>query len=1521
MKSFRKLTVVLLAVFMMLTAVGVRAADEGFSDGGEPAGYEPGPVLNEPEDYSGDLLIDEHSEVRSGSLLSSPLRRQLEEDIDTLLNYQPIEVTTVNDVIYAVDDFLRSGGYDHSGDISAILQGSSELAAKANRIGLQQTGSELIEVIETSDNATGYIFVIDRTTVAFRVEDKNGEGIPGALVTISYKDTSGNQVTRSQYTTTGGLPGLCGFDQMQDIPYIMVDVQAENYRAQTILDKRVNAGDILYYRLEDSPENDVYLRCVDLAGKDMLTEDTGLWLVESNSKPLEMRVIVTATGSKSLPSSITLKDNSSERSIAVFSTYSQVTPGGTVSRMFSRTEDWMKQGNLLRQDDILLFDVGGSEQLLEYVKVRNALMQPGTSDEQLPLTGTDKKIPLTDVMGGNGIVNLTVNYLKIPVTIGVFPEGGFIIVATFDIESLSTKYSSLFEESWNPKTRSEGESVLEPFKQEFWRKADRFKSGTGQMNDSKKISLARDAYWSFNASFSLFCSGKYNEKTGNFDGSFGGIFDAKLSGGVTQYFLVSTPIVVPFYLGFNVFGEFKSSISANFLWNKLSDGIGAAFSAADHTLVQRYDLVTGLELYAGIGLKGVCSLEAAGGGTLDFAAVVGTVEEEHKDATRFLIDSFATLRVSGAIAFFSFNLFSKSFGPWRLYDTHPDNGNNGLYGETGDEVIGFVDTDLAATNENGTLLLTGDGEQMSHYKLNSLGLSDTVVNGGQTITALSANTFGDSQVQIVSTGSTTALFRIASINGQARIIYQKQDPVTGRFMDDYYEVPAFRDWDVTEFDVAASTNDKNYFYVGYIVANSAKNDIDSRSKTTWVAGAILDLDNDRVVTEKVKSPLPDNGKYFYYNPRVAGRDDKIAVAYQKTVNYKALDQAQACLFGYNETGEIIMGKGSIFTNGDIVEGEPSFFVTNRSLTDSQTLVIDGYRANGYFDAEHPRCRYYVDVHDYKLSENENYLTNWGYANNTNYAIIASRLYFLEKYPSSVDEYGFGMRMKQVENSEGLINRDQIYEFVVTDDKSGICLVCATASIDVNMETGENDVKGSTLKVYTLEGRYDASSTTNTVILHGPLDIFVDKIDICTFAAVFNRENCAAKGLSVVYACTPEISSGSDGRIINSTNLYQWQQNLKRGMVATDVEFADMFYYTDEHVLPVFITFRNIGYAIEGPIAFTIKDEKGYDLHELYYSEGDGNWHDMGTEVVHNAGRLYSGDVGQIELIVAAPSYWETSAVHEVRVEVAPGYRGDAQISFSAPVFANKLTLQGEQIVIGDHHYADLSITNISGEQLGLNSIAMEVHYKDEAKPAHTSYIDLKKVMSDPDKDKYSVRYDLQPLWDRAEKDGIFYVRFYLVDQNQLPLTGESVFMEPDVHPEVEEVSYEITEGADGIWVKDSGEQYLIRVVRSRFDENCFAHFASLAIDGRELVRDQDYTAQPGSTVLRLKAAALQKLSLSEHEVLISFDDGRVETTLTVVSNEVPDTGDAGSVMLYGAMMLISLAALIGLRKRGKREYN
>ena len=1552
MKAFRKITVVLLVIAMVLNSVSIAFAedDEG-SDGLEIKAFEPGPILNDPVDYSAGMVLEAEN-IRSGQLLNSVLQRRLEKDIDSILNYQPVQTDTVSAMIHAVDDYLQSGGYSGSPEgVGEILGLGNALSAKANLIGLTETRDDLIEVIETDDNATGYIFVIDRDSLAFAVQDKNGNGIGNALVTISYKDVNGTTVTRSQYTTSDKSKGLCAFDKMKDVTYVVIDVQADGYRAQTVLDKRINAGDILYYQLESSHENDVYLRCADLGGKDILFEDTLLSLVDSGSSPLKMRIIVTATGSSTLPDSVSLKEGNTKRSISRFSHATSVTPGAGISRMYESTQDWMKKGGILKPDDLLSFEVSGESLDLLHARVRNALFQPGTSDEELPLTGSDKKVPFTDVMGGTGVTAFTFRYLKLPVTIGIYPEGGFILIATLDIESLSTKYSSLFEDSWNPKTRAEGESVLEPFKQEFWRKADRFKSGTGQMNDSKRYSLATDKYWSFNVSFSLFCSGVYNEKTGNFDGSFGGLFDAKLAGGVTQYFLVSTPIVIPFYLGFTVSGEFKSSVTANFVWNKLSDGIGAAFAAAEHPLVKRHDLMAALELYLGVGLKGAASLEAAGGAILDLAAITGTLDKPGVDATRFLIDSFASLRVTASFAFFNWDIYKKTFGPWRIWDSHPDKELLGVPAD--EEAPDLIDTDLAATNEKATLLFQGTEDSLSHYAIESSGFTQTLVNGTQTIRDLSVESYGDSQIQIVSTKRSTALFRIAVLDGKARLIYQKQDPQTGKFMDDFYELPALMGWDVAEFDVSASEDDHNYCYIGCVVVDSSKTDPEARALSSRVQALIVDLDEDRVIKSQVKSPLPDFNKYFYFNPRVAGCGQDIAVAYQKALSYRYINSADACLFGTNEK-ETVMGKGKIYTSGVISGGEPSFFLRNRNDSSSVHLYIDGYRANGYFDANDPMLRYSLNVSGYQLEDDESYISNWGYQNGTNYAIIAGKLYYLEKYATDANEYGYGMRLTEVEKSEGLINRENIYEFVMTDDASGLCLVATTTSMDVDMETGDNKIKGSTIKIYTLEAQ-NSDGKTNKAILHGPLDIFVEDIDIGTFAAVFNRENCESKGLSVVYADIPQTELTEEGKAAISSNIYQWQQNLKRGMTTTFVGFEDLFFYSDQFVLPVFISYQNIGYAIEGPVAFTIKDETGYDLHELYYHPQKDQYYDMGTEVEHSFARLFTGDTYQCELLIGANPNWEPGKVHEVHVEIAPAYRGDARSSLSASIFENKLTLQGEQIVLGDKHYADLSVVNIGEDKLNINKIAVETRYKDVNKEPHVSYIDLSKVSSDPDYDRYTVRYDLQPIWDKAEEEGILSVRFFLTDSEGQPLTGESVFMTPkDIIEKTEpvEISYEITEGADAEWKKGSDTGHVLRVVRNIDEEICFSHFLSFSVDGKELVQDKDYTAEIGSTVITIDKAALEELSTGDHDLTVTFDDGEASTTLTVTEDEAPidpvdpepddpvdpdpvkpdggddqdappGTGDTNDMRLWISLIIISLSvalvSFIAQRNKTKKE--
>ena len=100
MKNANKLIAFLLTVSMLLTFMPtVRAEEDGFSDGGEIPEYQPGPVLNDPIDYSDQPVSDDHAVVRCGSVMSSPMQRKLQQQIDSLLNYQPIDHQTVKDIL------------------------------------------------------------------------------------------------------------------------------------------------------------------------------------------------------------------------------------------------------------------------------------------------------------------------------------------------------------------------------------------------------------------------------------------------------------------------------------------------------------------------------------------------------------------------------------------------------------------------------------------------------------------------------------------------------------------------------------------------------------------------------------------------------------------------------------------------------------------------------------------------------------------------------------------------------------------------------------------------------------------------------------------------------------------------------------------------------------------------------------------------------------------------------------------------------------------------------------------------------------------------------------------------------------------------------------------------------------------------------------------------------------------------------------------------------------------------------
>ncbi len=141
-------------------------------------------------------------------------------------------------------------------------------------------------------------------------------------------------------------------------------------------------------------------------------------------------------------------------------------------------------------------------------------------------------------------------------------------------------------------------------------------------------------------------------------------------------------------------------------------------------------------------------------------------------------------------------------------------------------------------------------------------------------------------------------------------------------------------------------------------------------------------------------------------------------------------------------------------------------------------------------------------------------------------------------------------------------------------------------------------------------------------------------------------------------------------------------------------------------------------------------------------------------------------------------------------------------------------------------------------------------------------------------------------------------------------------------------TYAAVTGGNGIWTKNSGLNYELTVKRSVDDNTCFSHFVNVLMDGAVLTPGVDYDAKAGSTIVTLKASALQKLSAGSHTVTVNFDDGKVDTTLTVKKAPVaadkdttPNTGDNNRIGMWLALMLLSLAGTCGTIVLGGKRRN
>ena len=123
------------------------------------------------------------------------------------------------------------------------------------------------------------------------------------------------------------------------------------------------------------------------------------------------------------------------------------------------------------------------------------------------------------------------------------------------------------------------------------------------------------------------------------------------------------------------------------------------------------------------------------------------------------------------------------------------------------------------------------------------------------------------------------------------------------------------------------------------------------------------------------------------------------------------------------------------------------------------------------------------------------------------------------------------------------------------------------------------------------------------------------------------------------------------------------------------------------------------------------------------------------------------------------------------------------------------------------------------------------------------------------------------------------------------------------------VSYKITTGANGAWIKGSGLTYTLAAKRNISDSETASHFTGVMID-KTILPITDYTIKAGSIIVTIKASAMQKLAMGYHTISLYFDDGIAATRVYIWGNPgYPSTGDERDTAAWAVLAGVTLLGM------------
>lgn len=146
-------------------------------------------------------------------------------------------------------------------------------------------------------------------------------------------------------------------------------------------------------------------------------------------------------------------------------------------------------------------------------------------------------------------------------------------------------------------------------------------------------------------------------------------------------------------------------------------------------------------------------------------------------------------------------------------------------------------------------------------------------------------------------------------------------------------------------------------------------------------------------------------------------------------------------------------------------------------------------------------------------------------------------------------------------------------------------------------------------------------------------------------------------------------------------------------------------------------------------------------------------------------------------------------------------------------------------------------------------------------------------------------------------------KYYSDEAGDMEITKESTV--------IAKLAPKIIEGNNAKIDKSSKEPVSFR------SDAAFADFIRVELDGKELVRDKDYTLKEGSIIATLTPEFVATLTAGEHTLGIVSASGTAVASFTVTddvassgdSNKSPQTGDNRNIFLWCFISIVSFAAL------------